>query len=177
MNTTPSAQEEVQKEVLPGYPWPIHTRRKVPREHDWQRSNRRSLSPNGWPCGRRPHPPFNLTITRVNWWIRSNKIGSDTMPIPHRPDFKQALSTLRQFKDKKMKLNATKVGAKLFFVLVELARIMVTFFLWASPRRRTQHRSIRETWQKKNWDTSRHDFPELTCFVTVGSFTADGGLL
>ena len=26
-------QEEVQKEVLPGYPRPIHTRRKVPQEH------------------------------------------------------------------------------------------------------------------------------------------------
>ena len=25
--------------------------------------------------------------------------------------------------------------------------------------------------------SSRHDFPEFTCFVTVGSFTADGGLL
>ena len=28
------AQEEVQKEVLRGYPRPIHTRRKVPQEHD-----------------------------------------------------------------------------------------------------------------------------------------------
>ena len=37
---------------------------------------------------------------RVNWWIRSNKVGSDTMPIRHRSDFKQALSTLRQLKDK-----------------------------------------------------------------------------
>ena len=30
----PFAQEEVQKQVLPGYPRPIHTRRKVPQEHD-----------------------------------------------------------------------------------------------------------------------------------------------
>ena len=35
-----------------------------------------------------------------NWWIRSNKIGSDTMPIQHRSDFKQALSTLRQLEEK-----------------------------------------------------------------------------
>ena len=35
---------------------------------------------------------------RVNWWIRSNKVGSDTMRVRHRPDFKQALSTLRQLK-------------------------------------------------------------------------------
>ena len=37
---------------------------------------------------------------RVNWWILSNKMGSDTMPIRHRSDFKQELSTLRQLKDK-----------------------------------------------------------------------------
>ena len=43
--------------------------------------------------------PEEIEDHRVNWWIRSNKIGSDTMPIRHRSDFKQALSTLRQLKD------------------------------------------------------------------------------
>ena len=63
----PFTQEEVQKEELLGYPRPIHTRRKVPQEHDWQRSNRIKLSPNAWPCGRRPHPPFN---SRRNWRLQ-----------------------------------------------------------------------------------------------------------
>ena len=31
--------------------------------------------------------------------IRSNKIGSDTVPIQHRSDFKLALSPLRQLKE------------------------------------------------------------------------------
>ena len=44
--------------------------------------------------------PEEIDDFRSNWWIRSNKIGSDTMPIRHRSDFKQALSTLRQLKDK-----------------------------------------------------------------------------
>ena len=44
--------------------------------------------------------PEEIDHYRVNWWIRSNKIGSDTMPIRHRSDFKQASSTLRQLKDK-----------------------------------------------------------------------------
>ena len=44
--------------------------------------------------------PEEIDDYRNNWWIRSNKIGSDTMPIRHRSDFKQALSTLRQLKDK-----------------------------------------------------------------------------
>ena len=42
--------------------------------------------------------PEEIEDYRVNWCIRSNKIGSDTMPIWHRSDFKQALSPLRQLK-------------------------------------------------------------------------------
>ena len=34
------------------------------KKHDWQRN----LSPNGWPCGRRPHTPFN---SRRNWRLQS----------------------------------------------------------------------------------------------------------
>ena len=30
------------------------------------------------------------------WWLHSNKQGSNTMPLRHRPDFKQALSTLQR---------------------------------------------------------------------------------
>ena len=44
--------------------------------------------------------PEEIDDYRVTWWIRSNKIVSDTMPIRHRSDFKQAVSTLRQLKDK-----------------------------------------------------------------------------
>ena len=37
---------------------------------------------------------------KSNWWFRSNKTGSDTMPVERRSDFKQALSTLKQLKQK-----------------------------------------------------------------------------
>ena len=40
-----------------------------------------------------------LNVYRSNWWIRSNFVGSDTMPIRHRTDFKEALSTLRRLKN------------------------------------------------------------------------------
>ena len=42
--------------------------------------------------------PEEIEDYRVNWWIRWNNIGSDTMPIRHRSNFKQALSTLQQLK-------------------------------------------------------------------------------
>ena len=65
--------------------------------------------------------PQEIDNYKSNWWIRSNKIGSDTMPIRHRSDFKQALSTLRQLKEKKKKLNQ-RWTHKLFFVLVEAGK-------------------------------------------------------
>ena len=39
-----------------------------------------------------------IHVYRSNWWIRSNFVGSDTMPKRHRADFKEALSTLRRLK-------------------------------------------------------------------------------
>ena len=43
--------------------------------------------------------PDEIRVYRNNWWIRSNIVGSDTMPVRHRADFKQALTTLRQLKN------------------------------------------------------------------------------
>ena len=40
------------------------------------------------------------SLYKSNWWLHSNKQGSNTMPVTHRPDFKQALSTLQQLKQK-----------------------------------------------------------------------------
>ena len=37
---------------------------------------------------------------KSNWWLRSNKTGSNTVPVERRPDFKQVLSTLQQMKQK-----------------------------------------------------------------------------
>ena len=40
-----------------------------------------------------------ISVYRSNWWIRSNFVGSDTMPVRHRVDLKEALSTLRRLKN------------------------------------------------------------------------------
>ena len=39
-----------------------------------------------------------IDVYRGNWLIRSNLVGSDTMPVGHRLDFKKALSTLHRLK-------------------------------------------------------------------------------
>ena len=35
-----------------------------------------------------------LNVYRGNWWIRSNFVGSDTMPTRHRADFKETIVNL-----------------------------------------------------------------------------------
>ena len=72
--------------------------------------------------------PEDISVYRNNWWIRSNTVGSDTMPVRHRADFKQASSTLRQLKHQEDTAHQQQME-KLFFFLVELARILVAFFL------------------------------------------------
>ena len=66
-----------------------------------------------------------LNVYRSNWWIRSNFVGSDTMPIRHRPDFTEALSTLRRLKNAEDQAYYQKWVAKLFLVLVAMARFLV----------------------------------------------------
>ena len=46
--------------------------------------------------------PDKIRVCRNNWWIRSNFVGSDTMPVRHRADLKEALSTLRRLKNQEV---------------------------------------------------------------------------
>ena len=65
-----------------------------------------------------------------NWWLRSNKTGSDTVPVQRRSDFKQALSTLQRW------AQSSSSSSQFFFFLVELARFLVdSLFLSKSPWR------------------------------------------
>ena len=61
--------------------------------------------------------PQEVDNYRSNWWIRSNKIGSDTMPIRHRSDFKQVLSTLRQLKERRRSSTKPTMDTKLILRL------------------------------------------------------------
>ena len=70
-----------------------------------------------------------INVYRSNWWIRSNFVGTDTMPVRHRADFKEALSTLRRLENQEDQAYYQKLVAKLFLVLVELARFLVASFI------------------------------------------------
>ena len=49
---------------------------------------------------------------KSNWWLRSNKTGSDTMPVQRRSDFKQALCTFQQLKEKEEEAQRNQRWAK-----------------------------------------------------------------
>ena len=68
-----------------------------------------------------------LNVFRSNWWIRSNLVDSDTMPIRHRPDFKEALSNLASPQECRGSSLLPKLVAKL--VLVAMARFLVAFLI------------------------------------------------
>ena len=74
----------------------------VPKDHDRIGSHWTSDSRDG-KLANEDHTHIateeELNVYLSNWWIRSNFVGSDTMPMRHRADFKEALSTLRRVKN------------------------------------------------------------------------------
>ena len=142
------APEEMQEETVLGYSRLVHPRWKVPQEHAWRRTQCRNLPWDGQIGERRPHAPRH---SRWNSSVSKQLVD----PFEHgefRHDARKASSwfqtSLNNF------ATAQEPGgysllpkvAKLFLILVELARILVAIFIWVSPRRWTQHWSIRETW-------------------------------
>ena len=90
--------------------------------------------------------PQEVDTYRNKWWIRSNKISSDTMPIRHRWSWQGTWWTPYSYESHHRDVPSSDLPGK--------------------PDKIS------------NLDTSsRHDFLDFTCFSTVGSFTADGGLL
>ena len=64
--------------------------------------------------------------------MASNKQGSNTIPLTHRPDFKQALSTLQRLQQETegdpQVPTYSALGTEFLFYMVELARFMVDSF-------------------------------------------------
>ena len=125
--------------------------------------------------------PQEYFYYKSNWWLRSNNIGSDIVPVQRTPDFKQALSTLQQLKAKEEETQRNQRWAQKFFLffMVEFARFLVdSLFLWKSPWRQTKYWLKNATCYTSIWNnSSKHDFLEFIYFVTDGSFAADSGLL
>ena len=70
-----------------------------------------------------------LNVYRSNWWIRSNFVGSDTMPVRHRADFKKSIVYLASPQESRGSSFLPKLVAKLFLILVAMANFLVASFI------------------------------------------------
>ena len=128
----PFTQEEMQEEVLLGYSRPVHPWWEVPQEHDWRRSQRRHMSWDGQIGERRPHA---LHHSRRNSSVSKQLVD----PFEHswfRYDARKASSWLQTSivflatAQKPRGYSSSAKMAKLFLILVELARILVASLIW-----------------------------------------------
>ena len=138
------AQEEVQEKRSLGYPRQVHQWWKIPQKHGWIGSSWGNMSWDGQIGGRKQHAQhhsrrnscvqkqlvdsfehswFRHDAGKTSSWFQRSIVYLATSQEPKRWGF---LPTL----------------AKLFFILVELARFLMTFFIWVSARRWTKYTVI-----------------------------------
>ena len=126
---------------------------------------------------------------KIKWWLHSNKQGSNTMPLRHLSDFKQALSTCNDYNKKQEKnhtclltLTSTNNGhwhrvhllhggiGKVPGGLLTIQKVKKEVSQVLSER---GDPLLVVFWR----NSSKMPFTNSIYFVTDGSFTADGGLL
>ena len=145
-----SAPEEMQEKRILEHSRSVHPWCTIPKDHDRIGSHWRSVIREMEKLANEDHTHHatekELNVYRGNWWIRSNFVGTDTMPIRHRTDIKEALSTLRRLKnaeDQAYYQNWWQSSSSSWWQWQDS--------WWhpsseTSPRRWTQHWSIGETW-------------------------------
>ena len=69
-----------------------------------------------------------IDLNRGNWWIRSNLVDCDAMPMRRRPDFMKPLSTLHRLKKTEDKAHYENWSQK-FLLMVAMANFLVASLL------------------------------------------------
>ena len=110
--------------------------------------------------------PQEYSLYKSNWWLHSSKQGSNTMPLRHRPDFKQALSTLQRLQHEAGE--EPQVPSYSYKPQQWKARFMVDSLSFRKSRRRCTKYWVNgatcclQYWAKKN--SSEKDFHEFNLF-------------
>ena len=123
------------------------------------------------------------------WWLHSNKSGSNTLPLRNRSDFKQALSTLQRLHQEAGEEPYVPTYFHKHKQWNSAQSSWSTWWNWQgswwsscnSERQRGGNKVLRMNgdlllmvlWRKP----PKMPFKNSIHFVTDGSFTADGGLL
>ena len=124
------------------------------------------------------------SLYKSNWRLHSNKQGCNIVRTTHRPDFKQALSTLQQVKQKEGALQTSTNSDRNQQWTLSSSSWWNWQDSWWIPYSYESHDGDEPSTDRTGdqlytcWNNSSgHDFLEFSYFVTVESFTADGGLL
>ena len=101
-----------------------------------------------------------ISVYRNNWWIRSNFVGSDTMPVRHRADFKEALSPCVASRFKRIKL-ITKIGGKALPHLGGTVKILggilhLSITATMDPALIDRGNLVNGDWANYSWNDSHH---------------------
>ena len=130
------------------------------------------------------------SLYKSKWWLHSNKQGSNTIPLTQRPDFKQAMSTLqntidcneKQKKTHKCLLTLTKVnnGHKVHLLHGGIGKVHGGLLILPKVLME-MHQVLNERSDLLIAVLGKilldETFMNPIYCVTVGSFTADNGLL
>ena len=119
----------------------------------------------------------HLTPEEIDDYSRSNKIGANTMPIRTNLTSRKHCPPCDSSKTKKLSSSQPKIVAKLFFVLVELARIMVAFFSRITTKTYPTPINQGNLINVVIGTLLRGMIFRIHLLFTDGSFIADGGLL
>ena len=151
-----SAQKEMQEKRFLEHSRSVHPWCKIPRDHNrnWVALKKWFVKWTNWRT-RITHTTHateeEINVYRSNWWIRSNFVGSDTMPVRHRADFKEALSTLRRLKNQEDQAYYQNWWQSSSWSWLNWQDSWWHPSSETSPRRWTQPWSIRETCENSNW--------------------------
>ena len=118
----------------------------------------------------------HYSLYKSNWWLHSNKQGSNTVPLTHRSDFKKALSPLQQLKQKEEGALQTPTNSERN---QQWAQTSSSWWNWQGSWWTPYSYESHDGDETKYWQNGAtwHDFLEFNYFVTDGSFTADIGVL
>ena len=112
---------------------------------------------------------------KSKWWLHSNKQGSNTMPLRHRPDFQASIVYLATIATRSRRRTTgaylllqtpTMGGTQFIFYMVELARFMVDSLSFRKSRRRCTKYCVNGATCCLQYleNSSEKDFHELNLF-------------
>ena len=143
-----SAQEEMQEERFLGYSRPVHPWWKIPQKtwSTWVAVKKYVVRWTNWRTKTTRTTSLQMKFECIETIGGSVRI----LLVPTRCPWGIELISKKHclpcdLKDQEDQAFYQKWQSN-FLILVELARILVAFFIWASPRRWTQHWLIAEAW-------------------------------